>query len=89
MTDVDGFRVQLRRLLRDNHAVRARLADVLEGESPSCFKLAARSFRHFEESSALSALQIWKERGFSAEEVLEDGLYPEGPGSIAMLQDSE
>ena len=86
-TEIDEFRRQLRRQLRDNPTLRARLDEIIDDEQPEAFKAAARSFERFGDPKACAGLPPWTARGFTAAEIVEDGLYPAGPGSTKMVQD--
>ena len=86
LAETDQFRVQLARLLRDNHSLRARLPEIVESEMATSFRLAERSFRHHSEADAMERLAAWRERGITADEVVTDGLYPER-ASLTMMRD--
>lgn len=74
--EIDEFRIQLERHLRDNHAIRARYDGIVAGETGRALTLARRSFLRYEEPEAMRKLEPWRRRGLSASEVLADGLYP-------------
>ena len=86
--DVDLFRDQLGDRLAQNHAIRARYDRVVEGEFSRATRKAERTFRRYGEESALPLLARWRERGITAAEVLEDGLYPE-PGTLRFRKEPD
>ena len=79
--EVDELRNQLGDRLAVNHAIRARFAEIVDREFVRAATAAERSFRQFGEDEALPRLAAWRDRGMTASEVLDDGLFPV-PGTV-------
>ena len=75
-TDIDGFRRQLNRRLRDNHALRARFGHIVRDEWSDAVEAARSAFVRFDELDALPCLELWRTRGMSADEVQTIGTFP-------------
>lgn len=75
--EVDEFRSQLARRLRDNHAIRSRFSEISDGQFARSLRRVDRSFKRAGEPEASGTRLLgWKMRGITSAEVLEDGLYP-------------
>lgn len=86
--EVDEFRSQLGRHLRDNSAIRSRYALIVSGEWRPALKAARRAFNRHGEAAVLPLLDDWERRGITPDEVLQDGLYPV-PGTTEMASEDE
>ena len=77
IAEIDEFRDQLERQLRQNHALRAKFPDIAQEQFVRAVKRMERLFRENEEpTTSLTRLSEWRTRGITAEEVREDGAYP-------------
>lgn len=87
--EIDEFRSQLERQLRNNHAIRSQFSDISNHQFLRSVKRVERSFRRDgEPESSKKHLLGWKVRGITAEEVLEDGLYPD-PGTLQFRREPD
>lgn len=75
--EVDEFRAQLARQLRNNHAIRSRFSEISAAQFDHSVKRVRRSFRLAGEPHASETRLLgWKLRGITSAEILDDGLYP-------------
>ena len=75
-------------MLDDNPSLRRELPDLVEGSFRHAWRHARSNMRRHDEQSGRQALDTWRARGMTADEVVTDGLYPE-PGTTRFRRDAD
>ena len=88
MSEVGAWRVQLSRRLARSPSLRADFESIVRDERATAIAMVEREFRYHQEPPATDALDAWRQRPITAEEVLTDGLYPE-PGTTRFVREAD
>lgn len=75
--EIDTFRAQLDRILKQNRSLGPRLAEFVETEWPRALRATARSLRTHDDDTALAALSTYKACPFTIDQIVNEDFVPD------------